>query len=759
MKQATIIFKRTVALLMAQVIIISGLFAPMNALADLSPSSLFNGITATGVSGGEQKAQARSIYSLGGGSIRTQQTSLSLMSVQSPSFSAGCNGIDWHFGGFSFISSAEIEKMVQSIAQSAVGVVIDLAMNVLCPQCYAVMNTMRDMSNKIRQDMQDSCSLAKAGVGAIWSGMGGGKYDEDASKKTCAQTKTKTNGTDTYAQGVLKIDLCGGLKSLSDDLKAAYVKIKGGPDAAGETADQEYYGTLGNVTFQTLEAMGFLAGQPSTSILLSVLGMHVYHKGKDQPCTSAVAEITQPAALAASVASTADAAAKAAAAKTTASATTAAATADAAAKAAAVTAAQAAAAINRAAADAASADATKTAAAKAAAEAAASSSGKSANTAAQEAVKANEAVNSAIKGGEDASKLVLDTERQKTDAESLQAQATAIGAAIAAATSPPKVEVTHCHYKPLISDMARVANALICGFKPKSDAALFAARAKHWGLAVELGDQITTTCANKKTAASDNAFDGGDDERNWQVWHCPSVSTDKSGKCLSPERKQLNKVIEDAKPLTAAGAPPGRPAYTGLAWLIVDALLEGVYDIKEGGSSTGYVAGKNSAAKLWVKIIENSDYPLYRVLNFAAVYPEQAAGILSAYGVTIAAQHVISALELLVQQSPAIQLKDLAKSTDASAITNTRAAISGQLRIAGEYKDKALKTLGEKQALVEFIVQLNKTLQQDVMSSGLMGNGNLAVSIKKHMQGAQTKKDAAAAARAAARTPAAATTP
>jgi hypothetical protein len=51
---------------------------------------------------------------------------------------------------------------------------------------------------------------------------------------------------------------------------------------------------------------------------------------------------------------------------------------------------------------------------------------------------------------------------------------------------------------------------------------------------------------------------------------------------------------------------------------------------------------------------------------------------------------------------------ELSTKTSADQINRVRGDISGQLREAGPYIEKALKHLGEKRGLIEFIIQLNK---------------------------------------------------
>ena len=122
--------------------------------------------------GGFYHAQGEDIYTLGYTRIRFNLTpgNTSLFTIQPPQFSMGCSGIDAMWGGFSMISGAQLEKILQNIISIAIPFAFNMALGVLCKQCEAIMNQIEAIANKLNGLNFNSCRTAQAAAGAL-SGM------------------------------------------------------------------------------------------------------------------------------------------------------------------------------------------------------------------------------------------------------------------------------------------------------------------------------------------------------------------------------------------------------------------------------------------------------------------------------------------------------------------------------------------------------------------------------------------------------------
>ena len=119
--------------------------------------------------GGFYHAQGEDIYTLGYTRIRFNLTpgNTSLFTIQPPQFSMGCSGIDAMWGGFSMISGAKLEKILQAVISEAIPFAFNMALGVLCKQCEAIMNQLEAIANKLNGLNFNSCKTAQVAAGAL----------------------------------------------------------------------------------------------------------------------------------------------------------------------------------------------------------------------------------------------------------------------------------------------------------------------------------------------------------------------------------------------------------------------------------------------------------------------------------------------------------------------------------------------------------------------------------------------------------------
>ncbi len=237
-----------------------------------SAADIFNSIggTTTIDRGGSIHSQARSIYSLGGGMVSFEGKKVSLLSADPPSFSAGCSGISWHFGGFAFISMDEIRQLVEAVAQASLGVAVDLAMQTLCPQCYAVMAKLRDISNMMRNAAADACKIAENMAGML---KDSGLLPAHSIVSDCAKTSADSGSTQSWmdaAAGEACNLLDTATTAVSTDADKFMSWLRGGNKAASPGNAQQLLAMSGNVTYKALSALGYPDGV-NKDVMLSLL--------------------------------------------------------------------------------------------------------------------------------------------------------------------------------------------------------------------------------------------------------------------------------------------------------------------------------------------------------------------------------------------------------------------------------------------------------------------------------------------------------
>ena len=165
--------------------------------------------------GGFYHAQGEDIYTLGYTRIRFNLTpgNTSLFTIQPPQFSMGCSGIDGMWGGFSMISGAELEQILQNIVSIAVPFAFNMALGVLCKQCEAIMNQIEAIANKLNGLNFNSCRTAQAAAGALSgmlnSAMGSGSNNSWSSAMNSVLGSTTGSVTPTTASGGIEGALAG----------------------------------------------------------------------------------------------------------------------------------------------------------------------------------------------------------------------------------------------------------------------------------------------------------------------------------------------------------------------------------------------------------------------------------------------------------------------------------------------------------------------------------------------------------------------
>lgn len=173
------------------------------------------------------ETRTRHGYSAGGMTMRFSQNRYSLVNVDPPKLEVGCNGIDAHFGGFSYIDSEQIQQMLEQIAQGVVALSFQLALKQLCPICGDVLEFAQRMAQAAAKLSQDSCEAAQAIVdgypdysdelGNLWCSSVG-MFEGVESDWLAAQQNTCNTKAD--AGGEIKNHLKGneGDKALAMDI-------------------------------------------------------------------------------------------------------------------------------------------------------------------------------------------------------------------------------------------------------------------------------------------------------------------------------------------------------------------------------------------------------------------------------------------------------------------------------------------------------------------------------------------------------------
>lgn len=620
-----------------------GLVSIARADAFPNPTAIFNMSkgTATIDRGGAIDSQARSIYSLGGGMVSAKGKSVTLFSFDPPSFSAGCAGVSWHFGGFAFISMDEIRQLVEAVAQASLGVAVDLAMQTLCPQCYAVMSKLRDIANMMRNATADACGMAKQ-LGEM--AKQAFTTNSAGSQTKCADLQTSANKDDSFLQSWA--GTCNTLDKAQDVVGKAsasmekYLQGRG----SGSPVDSDLLASMGNLTHRQLVALGYQDGF-TKDFLLSMMGM-VVMKPSGSSCAGVLSGAVTDESL--------------------------------------------------------------------------NDSSLSPETKAALAALMNK--NSSSSASSEATIRPKDTSSDGSGASS--------SASASVSPTGSKKGPVFCYAPPLFTDFSELGSVLMCGVNREAEMQTFANTYFGSKSVAYVGAPGSGTTGSASTGSSGGASPmarlmenplgqlcGAERTKQLTNPYMYSCRGGKNGECTNPSVVRMGEMLDQA----VMGG--GNGSYTGLAWIMADALYRGIFKIRDG-------SGPLDADT--VALLNGVGWPLYRLLNTAAVYPGQAVDTLTLYIVTIVETFALDSILMTasVGAQPAITTESHV-GVAPEAVNQLRTQIANMINVAKGSKDRTPEFMAKKRQLIETVVQINKTIQTEVLTRGLAGNAEMSINLKK----------------------------
>lgn len=609
--------------LFAFVLLFANLLCVVNAAhaQSLTAGNIFQsmGGTVSIDQGGAIHSQARSIYSLGGGMATFNGKKVSLIAADPPGFSAGCSGISWHFGGFSFISMDEIRQLVEAVAQASLGVAIDLAMQTLCPQCYAVMSKLRDIANTMRNAAADACKIAQ-NFGSLLAKDG--KYIPGGSQSTCAEVKAKQNASSGWLEAAGGA-LCNTLTKAEEAVGSAMGNVNkwlnGESTSDGKTPSKEEITKNQNLTYDALKAMGYKDGV-AMDLMMSFLGMAITQASATD-CKAVMVNIKGT-----------------------------------------------------------------------------PTNYRTTDTATNAVIEGNTTVKGEVTGAN--ANTGADVSRGTQRAQSLNATDATKGGQL-------------CFIPPHIIGFDEIGHSLVCGVDAYKDAKRFASKFHNQGGEAAMMGRLASSSLGELCKVSQLSASNQNLGTNVKAIADMELLTCKDP-CMSPATKKLSDIVKDN----------GSGEYTGVAWMIIDALYAGVNTIYEG---------REAIPPETIKILSTSGYPLYRLLNMAAVYPGMADEMLQAYGASIALNYVTDTIERVARVGAQPSLHVVPSTVSPSEVARLREIMSNMLPEFKQKTSQVQRRMAEKRVLVESIVSVNRALQAEVISRGLGDNNNMALSLKKQM--------------------------
>ncbi len=113
---------------------------------------------------GVYEGQRRGVVTGGSFVNRSRLMQESLVGFTPPSFSAGCAGMDFNGGSFSFVNTDQFVQLLRSVAANAKGYAFQIALDAMCHECMSNIEILQKKVQKFNEMFSNSCQLAQGVV-------------------------------------------------------------------------------------------------------------------------------------------------------------------------------------------------------------------------------------------------------------------------------------------------------------------------------------------------------------------------------------------------------------------------------------------------------------------------------------------------------------------------------------------------------------------------------------------------------------------
>jgi len=134
------------------------------------------------------QGQAAGYYTGGSLYLRNQVKDYQIVSLELPSFSGGCSGIDSYLGAFSVINTDQLSAMMKNIMSTGGAYAMDLALTTTVPQIKSVKDYIQKYVNDINSANINSCTTGEDLVGGMWP------KTQEAQQQICRDVGSQPGG-------------------------------------------------------------------------------------------------------------------------------------------------------------------------------------------------------------------------------------------------------------------------------------------------------------------------------------------------------------------------------------------------------------------------------------------------------------------------------------------------------------------------------------------------------------------------------------
>jgi len=217
---------------------------------------------------GYYTSATRGVFMGGSTQLYVPNDTVDLISIAPPTLSAGCGGISLFFGGFSFISGAQLEQLVTEVMQDALGYALQLGIRVLCPMCSDILGELQKLAADAAKASRSSCQLAASLIDSATSHAGLGAFTGGTSN-ACSDLSSSQGLSTDYLDAMTSG--CQGVTEASAWINTNITTLFASSPAQGSQAAAKQAAQQGNPLWASLTLAGY-ADTDVKEIFLSMEG-------------------------------------------------------------------------------------------------------------------------------------------------------------------------------------------------------------------------------------------------------------------------------------------------------------------------------------------------------------------------------------------------------------------------------------------------------------------------------------------------------
>ena len=226
--------------------------------------------------------------SLGSFSMRTPIRNWNIVSYTPPNFRAGCGGVDFHFGSFSFISGDNIKELMRQIMGSALGYAVRLALKNVCASCDEILGDLQDLTAKINANSINTCKMSSTAIDWI----SGNKNSSDR------KSEQEQESIDAASKGEKK-DMSEAWSNIFSSSDGNNRKGNANRDANAHNIDTKYGNNLLNTyvstnLFEHIDTDWYGGDKQFFEIAMSLIGTNIMVTGSNKNNNSSQDRYIEP---------------------------------------------------------------------------------------------------------------------------------------------------------------------------------------------------------------------------------------------------------------------------------------------------------------------------------------------------------------------------------------------------------------------------------------------------------------------------------